>query len=116
MLAIAGVVVGLGLLAASLYIAKYNPFHLPTTLEQAREMGSYSEPAMLSFLQDASVVLCPGLVLELPLSDAAGYRWQLFIWVLAAAINGVLYYWLGRGIVAVRARFRHRHDEDNHEL
>ena len=104
-LAVVGVAVGLGLLAASWYIGKYNPLHLPTTWEQWRKMGEPPAPVLLSLLQDAAVALCPGLLLGFFTEDM-GATANLVMWAVGAALNGVLYYWLGRGIVAVRERFR----------
>ncbi len=59
-----------------------------------------------SFLEDVTFVLCPP---EFPLGFIAmdmSARGQLVAWIIAAGMNGALYYWLGRGIVALRERFR----------
>ena len=103
--AITGLAVGVGLPVLSWFFMNYNVFHLPTTLKQEQQLGSYSEPAMLSFFQGAAIVLCPGLLLEFFAMDL-GLWGQLVVWAVATSINGVLSYWLGRGIVAFMRRFR----------
>ena len=63
-------------------------------------------PAAYWFLLCVTFLLCPP---ELPMSFAAmdiSARGQLVAWVVVAALNGVLYYGLGRGIVALRKRRR----------
>ena len=80
-LAVAGVAVALGLSAVW-------------------SAGGYS-----SFLVGLTLVLCPGSVLGF-LAEDMGWRVQLVTWVVEVAINGVLYYVLGRGIVALQERFR----------
>ena len=105
-LAIAGVAIPAAFAAMWWFVGKYNVFHEPTTWQQVREMGSYSEPLMRSFLEDVTLALCPGEFLEIVAMDWSGFWGLLFIWIVAAVINGVLYYWLGRGIVALMKRVR----------
>lgn len=107
-LAIAGVIIPVAFAAMWWYVGKYNVFHEPTTWQQVRKMGSYSEPPMRAFLEDATLALCPGEFLEIVAMDWTGFREVLCIWLLAVGVNGVLYYWLGRGIVAFRERVRRR--------
>ena len=57
------------------------------------------------FLVDTTFVLCPGSALGF-LSEDMGWRIQLVTLIVEVAINGVLYYWLGWGIVALGERFR----------
>ncbi len=81
---------------------KYNFFHLPTSAE-AETMGNYSAPPLYRFLEDVMFALCPGLflqVLTMDTGDAVG----AFMWVLAALLNGPIYYCLGLIIVAVMKR------------
>jgi hypothetical protein len=58
-LAVIGIIVGFGFMAASWYVYKYNPFHLPT-VEQAEKMGSFSEPVLSRLFDDLTFVFCPG--------------------------------------------------------
>ena len=80
-------------MAASWYAYKFNPFHLPTP-EQARKMGSFSEPLSLSLFETSTFVFCPGSCLfffTMDMGDDANY----LMWVLVALINGPVYYCVG---------------------
>jgi hypothetical protein len=99
-LAIIGIIVGFGFMAASWYVDKYNPFHLPT-VEQAGKMGSFSEPVLLSLFEDMTYVFCPAsfplFFVTMDMSDNANY----ITWVVVALINGPIYYCLGLMVAAL---------------
>lgn len=104
-LAIVGVAIPVALVVMWWYINTYDPFHLRALYEAHRTTG-YSEPAGLKLFEDMNFVLCPPIF---PLGFAAmdmSTAGQLVAWALAACLNGVLYYWLGRGIVALMNRAR----------
>lgn len=91
--AIIGIALGLVLMIMWWYVDKYNPFHLPS-LEQARTMGNYSAPGSYWLFKDIMFVLCPGLFLQVFTIDAGGaVTWLM--WVLAALLNGPIYYFVG---------------------
>ena len=100
-LAVVGVVITFALMTIGALVNAYNLF-------PARRVTAnyWSAPSIYWFLQDVTLALCPGALLEAACMDCSGYAIPLLIGCVAAAINGVLYYWLGRGIVAVRERFR----------
>jgi hypothetical protein len=89
-------------MAIWLYLSKYNPFHLPT-LEQARTMGSFSEPPLLSLLDHLTFVLCPGTLLMFVTMDW-GETANDVMWVVVALINAPVYYLLGLLIAALLRR------------
>ena len=76
----------------------FNWFHLPTP----------EEPKLMSLLEDTMFTLCPPLVLEVLASGSTGYAVPLFIWVVAALLNGVLYYCIGLAVVALGVRVASR--------
>jgi hypothetical protein len=85
-LAILGVLVGFTIMALYWYDYKYNPFHLPPP------------PPVYRFLEKAMFVLCPGLVLQvftIGTSDRLGWT----MWVVAALLNGLIYFLIGSTIV-----------------
>ena len=82
---------------------KYNFFHLPTSAE-AQSMGNYSAPPLYWFLEDLMFALCPGLFLQV-LTIGTGDALGAFMWVLAALLNGPIYYCVGLILVAVMKRF-----------
>lgn len=96
-----GIVVTVALAGMWWFIGAFN------LLAERQVSPNHWEPSrFLWFVEDMTFALCPP---ELPLGFAAmdmSARGQLVAWCVAAALNGVLYYWLGRGIVALRKRFR----------
>ena len=92
-LAALGIVVGLGLMATWWYVDKYDPFHLPTW-QQAQSMGNFSAPRPLKFLQDVTFALCPGSLLHVFTMDSGNVMTYL-TWIVAALLNGLLYYLIG---------------------
>jgi hypothetical protein len=91
------------LLAFWLSEGKYNFFHLPTSAEAVKLQGDYTAPPLYWFLEDATVVLCPGLLLGFFTMDM-GTGANLVMWAIAVTINGVVYYWLGLVIRAIARR------------
>jgi hypothetical protein len=80
--ALAGTVLGFTLMGVYWYDYKFNPFHLPPP------------PSFYTFLEKAMFVLCPGLLLQvftIGTSDRIGWT----MWVLAALVNGPIYYGVG---------------------
>jgi len=94
--------VGFGFMAASWYVYKYDPFHLPT-VQQAEKMGSFSEPTLLRLFHDLTFVSCPGSFLfffTMDMSDTA----NCVMWVVVALINGPVYYCVGLILAALMKR------------
>jgi hypothetical protein len=86
--ALVGVSLGFTLMGLYWFDYKYNPFHLPPP------------PPIYHFLEKAMFVLCPGLLLQfftIGTSDRLGWT----IWVLAALVNGPVYYGAGMILVAL---------------
>ena len=107
-LALIGIIVGFGFMAASWYVYKHDPFHLPTW-EQAEKMGNFSEPLPSRLFHDATFVFCPGAFLfffTMDMSDSANY----VMWVVVALINGPVYYCLG---LILAALIKHRGRDAN---
>jgi uncharacterized membrane protein len=101
-LAVIGIIVGFGFMAASWYVYKYNPFHLPTE-QQAEKMGNFSEPPLSSLFDDLTFVFCPGSFLfffTMDMSDATNYA----TWIMVALINGPVYYCVGMIFAALMRR------------
>jgi hypothetical protein len=101
-LAVVGVAIGFGLMATWWYVDKYDPFHLPTW-RQSQTMGNISAPASFRFLKGATFILCPGSLLHIftmDMSDNAIYA----AWVLAALLNGPIYYAVGMVIGLIMNR------------
>jgi len=97
-LAVVGVVIGFVLMAVWWYVYKYDPFHLPTT-------GSFSEPMPLKVLEYLTSILCPGSLLQILTMDT-GVAMACLMWIIAALINGPLYYAIGLIIAALMKRGR----------
>jgi hypothetical protein len=86
--ALVGVSLGFTLMGLYLYHYKYNPFHLPPP------------PPLYNFLEKAMFFLCPGLVLQfftIGTSDRLGWT----MWIVAALVNGPIYYGAGLILVAL---------------
>jgi len=80
--ALGGVLLGFALMGLYWYDYRYNPFHLPPP------------PPFYNFLEKAMFLLCPGLLLQfftIGTSDRLGW----VMWILAALINGPIYYCVG---------------------
>ena len=73
------------------YDYNYNPFHLPPPTP------------FYNFLENAMFILCPGLVLQV-FTIGTGDRLGWLMWVVAALLNGLIYYILGRILTAVTHR------------
>jgi hypothetical protein len=98
-LALVGVLLGFVLMGMWWYVDRYNPFQLPT-LEQAQSIGNYAAPKLYWFLKDAMFALCPGLFLQLFTMDASKtVTWLM--WILAALLNGPVYYLVGLVTAAI---------------
>ena len=97
--AVIGLIVGFGFMAASWYVYKYDPFHLPTW-QQAQAMGNFSAPPLLNLFHDLTFVFCPASVLFLFTMDW-GDTVNYIVWAVVALINGPIYYAVGLIFVAV---------------
>jgi hypothetical protein len=94
--ALVGTVIGFTLMGLYWYDYKYNPFHLPPP------------PPIYSFLEKAMYLLCPGLLLQvftIGTSDRLGWT----MWILAALLNGPVYYLAGLAFVAIVKGSGHAH-------
>ncbi len=100
--AIIGVTIGLALTAWHWYEYIYNPFHFPTW-EEAQALGNYSPPALYTFIEKCTFVLCPGLFLQIFTIDA-GNQVAWIMWTLAALMNGPIYYCIGMILAALIAQ------------
>ena len=92
-LAVVGIVVGFAFMGIWWYIDKYDPFRLPTW-QQAQTMGNFSAPPWLRLIENLTFVLCPGSFLHLLTMDMGDSMTRL-TWVLAALINGLIYFAVG---------------------
>ena len=102
-LAVAGVVIPIIFAAMWKYIYAHNLFPMRQVTP-----NYWSAPPIYWFLKDLTLALCPGEFIEIVTMDWTGF-WGIFImWLIAVALNSLLYYWLGRGIVALRERFGNR--------
>lgn len=89
--ALVGILVGFTVMALYWFDYRFNPFHLPPL------------PPLYTFLEKVMFVLCPGLLLQfftIGTSDRLGWA----MWVLAALLNGPIYYALGLLLVAITKR------------
>ena len=91
-----GVLIGFALMLMWLYIDKYNPFHLPT-VEAVQAMPSYTAPALYHYLQTSTFILCPAALL-LNFTIHAGLFMNCLVWVVAAFLNGPLYFAVGLAV------------------
>jgi len=86
--ALAGIAIGFTFMGMYWFDYRYNPFHLPPP------------PPLYNLLEKAMFVLCPGLFLQfftIGTSDRLGWA----MWVLAALLNGPIYYLVGLLFVAI---------------
>ena len=72
----------------------FNFFNLPTE-EQARAMGSFSQPALLAFLEKANFVLCPPYIVTSFAGMDLGKTANLILWLISLVLNTALYSVLG---------------------
>lgn len=98
-LAAVGIVIGFAFMAIWWYIDRYDPFHLPTW-RQAQTMGNFSAPPLLRLIEKLTFVLCPGSLLHLFTMDMGESTTHL-TWVLAALINGPIYFTVGVVLAAL---------------
>jgi len=92
-LAVVGIIVGIGFMANSWYVYKFNPFHLPT-VEQAEKMDGFSPPPLLTLFEDLTFVFCPSSFLfffTMDMSDTANFA----MWIVVVFMNGPIYYCVG---------------------
>jgi hypothetical protein len=101
-LAAIGIVIGFGFMAIWWYVDKYDPFHLPNW-QQAQSLGNFSAPQLLRFLEDLTFALCPASTLHLFTMDM-GNATIYVTWVLAALLNGPIYYGIGLILAALMKR------------
>jgi uncharacterized membrane protein len=99
-LAVAGIVIGLGLLTFWLCANNYNLFHLPTAEQASKMHANYKAPPIFWALRKATVWLCPGLVLGIVTMDM-GTGANVIMWSIAIIINGALYYCFGLALRAI---------------
>lgn len=91
--ALAGIVLGFTLMRLYWYDYRFNPFHLPPPTP------------LYTFLEKAMFVFCPGLLLQaftIGTTDRLGWM----MWVLAALLNGPIYYGVGLIFAALKKRAR----------
>jgi hypothetical protein len=97
--AVAGIVLGFVFMALHWYEYKYNPFHLPSS-EATQTLPSYSAPPLYNLVENGMFVLCPGLLLQV-FTIGTGDRVAWIMWVLAALVNGPIYYVVGLILAAL---------------
>jgi hypothetical protein len=93
--ALAGFIIAAGVMVASWFIYKFNPFHLPT-VAQAQQMGNFSEPFGLRLFDDLTFLICPGALLFFFTMDMGGTA-NWIMWGVIVLINGPIYYGLWDG-------------------
>jgi hypothetical protein len=82
----------------------FNFFNLPTE-EQARAMGSFSQPALLAFLERANFILCPPYIITSFAGMDLGKSANFILWGISCALNTALYFVLGLAFAAVWNRW-----------
>ena len=97
--AFAGFIIAAGVMVASWFIYKFNPFHLPT-VAQAQQMGNFSEPFGLRLFDDLTFLICPGALLFFFTMDMGGTA-NWIMWGVVVLINGPIYYGLGMLLAAL---------------
>jgi hypothetical protein len=98
--ALAGIVLGFVLMALYWYDYKYNPFHFPTS-EAADKLRNFPTHPVYDVAEKAMFILCPGLYLQV-FTIGTGDRVALTMWVIAALMNGPIYYLVGVLLAAFR--------------
>jgi len=89
--ALIGPLIGFAWMSLYWYDYKYNPFHLPPP------------STLYNFLEKVMFVLCPGLLLQIfTIGTSDRFGWMM--WVLAALINGPIYYCVGLTLAAAMKR------------
>ena len=86
--ALVGIVIGFAFMGLHWFDYRFNPFHLPPP------------PLLYRLIEKAMFVLCPGLFLQvftIGTSDWLGW----VMWVLAALLNGPVYYLVGLLFAAI---------------
>src|SRR4029077_8131053 len=79
------------------YDYKYNPLHFPTFEAASKPIPAHP---VYDLAEKAMFVLCPGLLLQVLTIDT-GDRVALVMWVVAALLNGPIYYLVGLIVVAL---------------
>jgi len=97
--ALAGITLGFVVMALYWYDYEYNPFHFPTS-ETVDKFASFPAHPVYHIAEKAMFVLCPGLVLQV-FTVGTGDNVALIMWVIAALLNGPIYYLVGLLVVAV---------------
>ncbi len=85
------------------------PFVLEATWRWVEAHGLWATyyPSLLT----VTLVLWPGNILGFVVEDFPGVAWSLIAWLIGVASKGLLYFWLGRGIVALRGQVRRRAEQ-----
>jgi len=97
-LALAGIVLGFVLMALYWYDYEYNPLHFPTSAA-ADKLAKFPAHPVYDLAEKAMFILCPGLFLQV-FTIGTGDAVALIMWVLAALLNGPIYYLVGLLIAA----------------
>lgn len=100
--ALGGMVLGFVLMGMYWYDYKYNPFHFPTS-EAADKLSSFPSHPLYHLAEKGMFVLCPGLLLQIFSMDTSD-RVALIMWVLAALLNGPIYYCIGLILISLMKR------------
>jgi hypothetical protein len=98
---LAGIAIGLIFILLWWFDLTYNPFGLPGL---GNSPANYVEPLTRTIAERLMFVLCPGLLLQV-FSIGVGSWFAWAMWILAASLNGPIYYLLG-WIVAHILRMR----------
>lgn len=101
--AVAGIAIGIGPLTFWVCADKYNLFHLPTSEQVSKTHASYKAPPIFWVLREATMWLCPGLVLGILTMDM-GASANLIMWFIAIIVNGAIYYCLGLAVRTVTSK------------
>jgi hypothetical protein len=101
-LAVSGILIGFAFMAVYWLDYKYNFSHIPTSAETQVHSGLQA-PAWYIVADKLMVILCPGLLLQTIPVDG-GISFALVLWVLAALLNGPIYYCIGLILVSLIKR------------
>jgi hypothetical protein len=88
---IVGITIGAAVVLLWWFVRISDPFHFPTV---GQTPPNYTEPLLLTILDDSVFVLCPGSLLQVFTLEMRGWlAW--FMWILAVLLNGPIYYAIG---------------------
>jgi hypothetical protein len=102
-LGIAGLLIGLCLMATWFYIEIYNPFHLPTVQQLQDMTSSYSPPPLYSLLKEIIFIFLPVMSLSV-FTIHAGPAANYALWILAFLTDGLILYCVGLLINVLTSR------------